>query len=173
LSYSQIENNKDLEDNVYLDYPLMEITKFNNPTNDYLFMALTVTGIGNLLIVDNELTPVFYHKTNRILYDFKLQPVGELTYGIGPDKIYAMDSSGSTINQFIAPPGIVLDVHELRVLPDRSYYIIGEEHLIIDMSQYVQGGDTAAIVTANDVIHMDVDDNELWRWSIFLMWMNI
>ena len=146
----------------------MEVTKINNPSEDYLFLDLTVTGVGNLLIVDNELTPVFYRRANGIIYDFKFQPDGELTYGIGPDKIYGMDSSGNTINQFFAPPGIVLDVHELRVLPDGSYYIIGEENLIIDMSQYVQGGDTAAILLANDIIHMDADNNELSSNHSFL-----
>ena len=142
----------------------MEVTKINNPSEDYLFLDLTVTGVGNLLIVDNELTPVFYQKTNRIIYDFKLQPVGELTYGYGSSEIYGLDSSGTTINEYFAPPGIVLDTHELRVLTDGSYYIIGEERLVIDMSQYVQGGDTAAVVLTNDVIHMDANDNELWRW---------
>ena len=142
----------------------MEITKFNNPSEDYLFLDLTTGGIGNLLIVDNELTPVFYRKVNGIIYDFKFQPDGELTYGIGPASIYGMDSSGTTINQFYAPPGIILDVHELRVLTDDTYYIIGEERLIIDMSQYIQGGDTAALLVTNNVIHMDANDNEIWRW---------
>jgi hypothetical protein len=164
ISYSQIASEKNLKEKVLLDYPQMEVTKINNPSEDYLFLDLTVTGVGNLLIVDNELTPVFYKKLNRIIYDFKLQPNGELTYGYGANEIYGLDSSGNTINEYFAPPGIVLDTHELRVLPDGSYYIIGEEHLVIDMSQYIQGGDTAAIIVANAIIHMDANDNELWRW---------
>ena len=142
----------------------MEITKFNKPSEDYLFLDLTTNGIGNLLIVDNELIPVFYREVNGIIYDFKYQPDGELTYGIGPASIYGMDSSGTIINQFYSLPGITLDVHELRVLSDGTYYILGEEHLIIDMSQYIQGGDTVAILVTNNVIHMDADDNEIWRW---------
>jgi hypothetical protein len=151
-------------DSVSLIFPTMEITRFNNPSEDYLFLDLTTGGIGNLLIVDNELTPVFYRKVSGIIYDFKFQPDGELTYGIGPASIYGMDSSGTTINQFYAPPGIILDVHELRVLTDDTYYILGEERLIIDMSQYIQGGDTAALLVTNNVIHMDANDNEIWRW---------
>jgi len=146
------------------NYPLMEITQFNNPSDDYLFLGLTAGGIGNLLIVDNELTPVFYRKVTGTIFDFKFQPDGELTYGIYPTTIYGMDSSGTPINQFYTPPGITLDIHELRVLPDGTYYILGKEHLIIDMSQYVQGGDTAAIVVTHNVIQMDANDNEIWRW---------
>jgi hypothetical protein len=33
------------------------------------------------------------------------------------------------------------------------------------MSQYVPGGDTAAILIAQTIHHMDADDNELWRWK--------
>ncbi|HEY6438339.1 MAG TPA: aryl-sulfate sulfotransferase, partial [Ignavibacteriaceae bacterium] len=145
----------------------MEITKINNPSQDYLFLDLSESTVGNLLIVDNELTPVFYRKINGIIYDFKFQPNGELTFSVGPSKIYGMDSSGITINEFYAPPGITLDFHELRVLPDGSYYVLGKEFLNIDMSQYVQGGDTAAILVANTIHHMDANDNEIWRWNSF------
>jgi hypothetical protein len=35
------------------------------------------------------------------------------------------------------------------------------------MSQYVTGGDTAAVLVAHTVHHMDANDNELWRWESF------
>jgi hypothetical protein len=164
FSYSQITRASYLKNNISQILPSMEVTRINNPSEDYLFLDLTVSGTGNLLIVDNELTPVFSRQVNGIIFDFKYQPNGELTYGIGPVSIYGMDSSGNTINEYYAPPGIILDIHELRVMADGTYYVIGEEHHIIDMSQYVQGGDTAAIVVTNIIIHMDKNDNEIWRW---------
>ncbi len=164
LINAQSDSSSYLSDNVSLLYPSMEITKFNNPSEDYLFLGLTASGIGNLLIVDNELTPVFYRKVEGTIFDFKFQPDGELTYNIYPTKSYGMDSSGTPVNQFYTPAGITFDIHELRVLPDGSYYVLGKEHLTIDMSQYIEGGDTAAIVVAHDVIQMDANDNEIWRW---------
>ncbi len=163
--YPQITSTSYLKDKLSQIFPSMEITKFNNPSEEYLFLDLTTGGVGYLLIIDNELTPVFCRKVlNEIIFDFKLQPNGELTYGIAPVTIYGMDSAGTMINRYYTPPGITLDGHELRVLPDGTYYILGKENLSIDMSQYIQGGDTAAILVTNNVIHMDADDNEIWRW---------
>ena len=144
-----------------------EVTVNNNPSEDYLFIALSLIASGDLWIVDNDLTPVFYKKVTGTIYDFKYQPNGELTYNIYSDKSYGLDSSGSLINQYFVPPGFALDIHDLTVREDGSYYILGREHIPIDMSQYVPGGDPNAILVAHTIHHMDADDNELWRWKSF------
>ncbi|GBD86121.1 arylsulfotransferase [bacterium BMS3Abin03] len=164
LSNAQIDSSLYFNDNVSLLYPTMEITKFNNPSEDYLFLGLTSGGSGNLLIVDNELTPVFYRKAEGTVFNFTWQPDGELSYVIYPVFAYGLDSSGVEINRFYTPGGVALDVHDLRVLSDGSYYIIGKELVTVDMSQYVSGGDTAAALITNSVHHMDADDNEMWSW---------
>ena len=78
-----------------------------------------------------------------------------------------MDSSGIVDKQYITPSGYDLDIHDLQVMEDGTYYVMGTDHITIDMSQYVPGGDTAAILIANTIHHMDADDNELWRWNSF------
>jgi hypothetical protein len=144
-----------------------EVTVKNNPSEDYLFIALSLVAVGHLWIVDNELTPVFYNKVAGTIYDFKYQPNGELTYNIYSDKSYGLDSSGSLINQYFVPSGFALDIHDLTVQEDGSYYVLGREHITIDMSQYVPGGDPNAILVAHTIHHMDANDNELWRWKSF------
>jgi hypothetical protein len=144
-----------------------EVTVKNNPSEDYLFIALSLVAVGHLWIVDNELTPVFYKKVAGTIYDFKYQPNGELTYNIYSDKSYGLDSSGSLINQYFVPSGFALDIHDLTVQEDGSYYVLGREHITIDMSQYVPGGDPNAILVAHTIHHMDANDNELWRWKSF------
>ena len=139
----------------------------NSASDDYLFIALSFSGVGNLWIVDNNLTPVFYKRVSGAIYDFKYQPNGELTYNIYSTESYGLDSSGNLINQFFTPEGFALDIHELTVQADGSYYILGKDHITIDMSQYVEGGDTAAILVAHTIHHMDANDNELWRWESF------
>ena len=141
------------------------VTIKNNPSEDYLFVALSFSGVGNLWIVDNDLTPVFFKRVSGAVYDFKYQPNGELTYNIYSTLSYGLDSSGNLSNQFFTPEGFALDIHELRVQKDGSYYIFGRDHITTDMSQYVVGGDTAAILVAHTIHHMDVNDNELWRWE--------
>ena len=145
-------------------YPSIEILKSKNPSPEYLFLGLTGGGSGDLLILDNDLTPVFHKTTSGTIFNFTYQHDGELTYNIYPVFSYGMDSSGVPLRQFITPEGNAQDVHELIVLDDGSYYILGREYPVIDMSKYVEGGDTAAIVIANTVHHMDANNNEMWLW---------
>jgi len=144
-----------------------EVTINNSPLEDYLFLALSFGGVAHLWIVDNDLTPVFYKRVTGAAYDFKFQPNSELTYNIYSIYSYGMDSSGNLVNQYFTPAGFALDIHDLTVLEDGSYYILGRDHITIDMSQYVTGGDTAAILVAHTIHHMDASDNELWRWNSF------
>lgn len=150
-----------------LTYPDFAVTTNNNPVQDYLLLGLSKGGTGNLLIVDNDLTPVFYKKVSGTIFDFKYQPTGELTYNIYSVNSYGMDNSGIPTRQYIIPDGFAIDIHELQVLEDSSYYLLGKEHLTIDMSQYVANGDTAALLIANTIHHMNANDNEIWRWRSF------
>jgi Arylsulfotransferase (ASST)/Cep192 domain 4/Secretion system C-terminal sorting domain len=150
-----------------LTYPEFVVTSNNNPIQDYLLLGLSKGGTGHLLIVDNDLTPVFYKKVSGTIFDFKYQPTGELTYNIYSVNSYGMDNSGIPTKQYITPEGFALDIHELQVLEDSSYYLLGREHLTIDMSQFVANGDTAAILIAHTIHHMDANDNEIWRWRSF------
>jgi hypothetical protein len=141
------------------------VTVNNSPSQDYLFLGLSFGGVGRLWIVDNDLTPVFYRKVVGTIFDFKYQPNGELVYNIYSTESYGMDSSGIPSNRFFTPEGFALDIHELQVLEDGSYYILGRDLITIDISQYITGGDTAAVLVANTIHHMDSNDNELWRWE--------
>jgi len=150
-----------------LSYPNLTVTVNNNPSPGHLFLGPSSSGLGHLLILDNELIPVFYKKVTGQVFDFKLQPNGKLTYNIYSVYSYGMDSSGIRNKQYLTPQGFALDVHDLQVMEDGSYYVFGRDHITIDMSQYVPGGDTAAILIAHTIHHMDADDNELWRWHSF------
>jgi hypothetical protein len=159
-----LKKNNDLDISSPLNYPQLLVITNNNPSNDYLFLGLSSGGTGHLLIVSNDLIPVFYRKVQGNIFDFKYQVNNELTYNIYPVYSYGMDNSGNPTRQFYTPTGYALDIHDLQVLPDSSYYIFGREFLTIDMSQYVLNGDTAAIVHSHTIHHMDVDNNEIWQW---------
>ncbi|NNG26411.1 MAG: T9SS type A sorting domain-containing protein [Ignavibacteriaceae bacterium] len=154
-------------ENSTLIYPNLTVTVNNNPSPGHLFLGPTTNGLGHLMILDNELTPLFYKKVTGNVFDFKLQPNGKLTYNIYSVHSYGMNNSGITDKQYITPLGFALDIHDLQVMGDGTYYVFGRDHITIDMSQYVAGGDTAAILIAHTIHHMDADDNELWRWHSF------
>ncbi len=155
---------------VNLTYPGLTVIVNTNPSPEYLFLGPTTSSAGHLLIMDNDLVPVFYKKVaGGIVFDFKLQRNGKLTYNIASYSVhsYGMDSSGIVDKQYITPPGYDLDFRDLQVMEDGTYYVMGKDYITIDMSQYVPGGDTAAILIAHTIHHMDADDNELWRWNSF------
>ncbi len=157
----------DGDESLTLTYPNLTVTVNNNPSPERIFLGPTSSGSGHLIILDNKLIPLFYKKVPGQVFDFKLQPSGKLTYNIYSVYSYGMDSSGIRDKQYLTPQGFVLDVHDLQVMEDGSYYVFGRDHITIDMSQYVPGGDTAAILVAHTIHHMDADDNELWRWHSF------
>ncbi|MFC2094027.1 aryl-sulfate sulfotransferase [Bacteroidota bacterium] len=149
-----------------LSYPDLTVTVNNNPSPEHLFLGPSRGG-GHLMILDNDLIPLFYKTVSGGVFDFKLQPNGKLTYNIYSVYSYGMDSSGIRDKQYVTPAGFALDVHDLQVMEDGSYYVLGRDHITVDMSQYVPGGDTAAILITHTIHHMDADDNELWRWHSF------
>ena len=159
---AEVDENKSFT----LAYPSFSVTVNNNPSPGHLFLGHT-SGAGHLMILDNELIPLLYKKVSGSVFDFKLQPNGQLTYNIYSAYSYGMDNSGITDKQYLTPQEFALDVHDLQVIEDGSYYVFGRDHMKIDMSQYVPEGDTAAILIAHTIHHMDADDNELWRWHSF------
>jgi hypothetical protein len=111
--------------------PLIIIDKSNNPAPGYFFLPASPY----LEIVDNKGTPVFYWNVGGSIYDFDLQPNGELTYFIYPVSCYGLDSSYNLVRTFNTADSFPLDVHDLRVLPDSSYYIFGKRVVTMDLSQ--------------------------------------
>ena len=140
---------------ILLDYPQIAVDVNINPSDDFLFLGLTALGAGHLLILDNEVTPVFYKKVEGTIFNFLWQENGELTYNIYPDSSFGLDSSGILINRYYSPQGFDFDFHELTVIEDGSYYVLGKELVIIDLSQIVPGGDSNAVLITQNIHHMD------------------
>lgn len=147
-----------------LHIPAIEVTINNNPSNDYLFLGLTADG-PHLLILDNDATPVFYKKVQGVIFNFLWQKNGELTYNIYPSTSFGLDSSGTLVNRFYAPDSSNFDFHELTVLEDGSYYVLGDENVHIDLSEIVPGGNSNATLYTQNIYHMDKYDSVIWSWS--------
>jgi len=152
---------------ILLDYPQITVDVNINPSDDCLFLGLTALGAGHLLILDNDTTPVFYKKVEGTIFNFLWQENGELTYNIFPDSSFGLDSSGTIVNKFFTPDSFDFDFHELTVLEDGTYYILGEEYVVVDLSQVVPGGQTNATLITQNIHHIDNQDNEIWRWRSF------
>ena len=142
--------------------PSLRVDSINNPSAGYLFFAPSPY----LMIVDNDATPVFYRNVNGSIYDFKLQPTGEITYFIySPLACYALDSSLDLKRTLKTANGYSINVHDLRVFPNGHYYILGKKLVDVDMSKIVEGGDSNAQVIDMALQEFDSTGNVVFQWS--------
>ena len=144
-----------------LDIPVLRVDSSDNPSPGYLFLAPSPY----LIIADNEATPVFYRNVGGSIYDFKLQPDGELTYFIYPVFCYGLDSSLKIVRTFTTGNGYSVDVHDLRVLSDGNYFILGKKLVDVDMSKIVEGGDSTAQIIDMALQEIDTSGNIIFQWS--------
>jgi hypothetical protein len=151
------------------DFPHVNITQSNNPSSDYIF--LNNWGPPNYnIIFDTSGAPVWYWKTPDRRRDFKLQDNGWLTmlvrdgYGGSGDGYIALDKNYEYIKSFRTTNGYSTDEHELQVLPDSSYFLIGRRESVVDMSQYVTGGQSFATVRETCIQEFTADDQLIFIW---------
>ncbi|MHB9005257.1 MAG: arylsulfotransferase family protein, partial [Coriobacteriia bacterium] len=143
------------------DFPPLIINKSNNPSPGYLFLSPSPY----LAIVDNKGTPLFYRNVQGDIYDFDLQPDGELTYFIYPVDCYGLDSSLNMERIFATTGGFGPDVHELHVLPNGNYYIFGKRQVQVDMSKIVSGGQSNAEIIDGALQEYDASGNLIFQWD--------
>ncbi len=141
--------------------PKLVINKSYNPSPGYLFICPSPY----LMIVDNYGTPVFYRNAGGTIYDFDLQSDGELTYYIYPTECYGLDSSLNLVRTFKTVDGFSPDVHDLRVLPDGSYYIFGKRNVYVNMDSVVSGGQPNADIIDGALQEFDKSGNLIFEWD--------
>lgn len=159
------------------DFPHVRVTVNDNPDSGFIF--LNNWGPPNYnLILENSGAPFWYHRTrdwdNR--RDFKVQPNGWLTMlirgGYGkPEKDHvsnwgfiALDNNYNHIKTFRASNGYFTDEHELQVLSNGGYLLIGRREHRVDMSRYIIGGRTNAIVLESCIQEYTPNDELIFLW---------
>lgn len=150
------------------DFPHIQATVYGTPSPGRIFIAdmvLSGSNICYLMILDDLGNPVFYRKTRGDAFDFKVQPNGLLTYGdISSFAYYALDETYAVVDSFRCGNGYRTDVHDLRILPNGHAVLMSYDSQIVDMSQIVAGGDTAAVVIGLIVQELDQNKNVVFQW---------
>jgi len=148
------------------DFPHIEITVNDNPDSGYIFID-NRGGRGKPynVIFDNTGCPIWYQRTTGQWHDMKVQPNGMLTMeahpggkAIGLNSNYVQAATYSTTN------GYTVDEHELQVLADGSYYLIGARYNTVDMSRYVVGGKTNANVQETVIQGFTAAGELIFQW---------
>ncbi len=122
----------------------------------------------SLLIQDNLGSIVFQRTMPRPCFDFKLQPDGRMSYfDSTPGKFMLMNSAYVVVDSVACGNGYATDAHELRVLPNGHYLLLGIDPQVVDMSAIVPGGNPAAMVAGNVIQELDENKNVVFEWRTF------
>jgi len=134
----------------------------------YLFLSnlqSAPTDIPALLILRNDGTPVFARDMFGDAHDFKLQPNGQLTYEDDvPGAFYVMDSTLTVVDSIRCGNGYPTDDHELRLLPNGHWLLLGIDPEPVDMSAVVPGGLPTATVFGCIIQELDSQKNVVFQW---------
>jgi hypothetical protein len=142
------------------DFPQVMITARGNPASDYIWLEnVGQNGQMYKMILDTWGNPVFYQRGGA--WDFKRQKNGLITWA----GFAAVDKNFNYVTSYFAVNGYGTDNHELQVMEDGTYFLIGVGTEAVDMSRYVAGGNPTALVL-EDVVQQFTPAGELifqWR----------
>ncbi len=156
------------------NFPHINITINDNPDSGYIFID-NRGGLGNAwnIIFDNNGDPVWYLPTgNEERRDFKIQPNGWATmmirggYGDGAGFI-ALNEHYEHVHTFRAVDGYNTDEHEIKVLENGGYLLIGIRDLTVNMSDYIPGDNRIVTVSESCIQEFNANDVRLKTYAGF------
>ena len=150
------------------DFPYINITTSNNPDSEYIFID-NRGGNGDPwnVIFDNSGQPVWYSKYPDERRDMKVQHNGVMTMMArdqGGNHFNGFNTNYQQIAQYWTTNGYSGDEHELQVLADGTYFLIGLDTETVDMSQYITGGSTSASVTGDAIQEFTANGDLIFQW---------
>jgi arylsulfotransferase ASST/carbohydrate binding protein with CBM4/9 domain len=131
------------------DFPQVVITANTNPSPGYLFLENALDGVpaAYTMMLDNNGLPIWYRRGR--MFDFKVQKNGTITWGLYDAtgvSFSASDQNFNYLKTYVTTNGYLTDVHELKVLADGSYFMIGDQYSIVDLSRYIIEGGTLPVM---------------------------
>ncbi len=153
------------------DIPHFTMTGTSDPAEGDIFIApfyWTKAEVGSyLLILNDQGQLVYYRSVADALdaWDFKVQPNGMLSYYDQKNfTFYIMNSHYQVVDTYQAGDGYFADLHDFQMLPNGYALLMAYDAETIDMSKYVVGGKTNAIVTGLVIQELDPSKNVIFEW---------
>ncbi len=147
------------------EIPQLTVTISNNPFPGKIFVSPFSNEPSYLLIGENNGTLYYNTPLEFQGHDFKRQNDGTLTYfETRKEKFYQLNTAYQIIDSFACGNGYTTDLHELVLLPNKHALLMSYDPQIIDMSQIVPGGDTAAMVVGLIIQELDSNKNVVFQW---------
>ncbi len=159
-------------------YPSFTATIYDSLSSGYYFLAPLPLGVGtpintpSQMIIDHNANVVYYKSVGSAINigDFKIQEaIGQISYSTA-NKFRLMDSSFTIIDSVRCKAGIIPDDHDMQVLPNGHFLLIGYENVTMDLSSYnlFSGtgapGSTTATVRFGVIQEQDANKNIVFEW---------
>ncbi|MCX6927269.1 MAG: PA14 domain-containing protein [Verrucomicrobia bacterium] len=141
------------------DFPQIVITARGNPALDYIWLEnVGQNGQMYKMILDTWGNPVYYQRGGA--RDFRRQKNGMITW----TQFTGVDNNFNPVRSYTTVNGYGNDDHELTILADGTYFLIGDANQTVDMSRLIPGGNPAATVLENVVQQFTPADELIFQW---------
>ncbi len=130
----------------------------------------------NSMVIDRLGNLVYFKKYNSAALDFKIQPNGKITYaytfgGNANLKFFIMDSTFTIRDSVRCLNGITTDEHDIRILPNVHYLMLGNQFVIMNLTSYHwfngngSPGNSNANVLCGVIQELDENKNAVFTWK--------
>lgn len=157
------------------NFPDYNMVVYDSSVTGYYFMSLDKLGTDPpgyppMQIIMNEKGEIVYYRPYNInsSNDFKLQPNGMMSYYRG-NKFYLLDSTFVRVDSIVCV-GYYTDGHDLQILDNGHYLLLGSKTVNMDLSSYNyfnnngSPGSANAGVIGNIIQELDVNKNVVFEW---------
>ena len=145
-------------------------------TEGYYFLVpsrLTTPNAGfhSQLVLDRFGDVVYFKSLGTVTNspDFKVHPNGMISYYKGT-QFYILDSTFTIVDSISCKNGVTTDSHDLQILPNGHFLLLGYENVIMNLSAYAwfkptgAHGSSSANVKANVIQELDANKNVVFEW---------
>ncbi|HRH64784.1 MAG TPA: aryl-sulfate sulfotransferase [Bacteroidia bacterium] len=158
-------------------FPDFTVSQWDTTSSGYYFLVPIRTGTGGPsqnpthLILDSRGDVVYYKEfvSGNNTGDFKFQDNGLISYSY-QNKFFLMDSTFTVIDSVRCKNGIVQDGHDMQVLPNGHFLLLGWENVVMDLSAYPwfnnngSPGSSMAVVRSGVIQEQDANKNVVFEW---------
>jgi len=149
--------------------PTFKATVYQPSSTGYYFFSAFYTPVNTFFILDKN-GDVVYYKTllpGANAYNFQLQPNGQMSYS-NLQQYFLMDSTFRITDSVSCKNMRYTDQHELRILPNGHFLLLGADSVMTDLSKYPYGKtmyDTVPVLVRWEAIQeLDEKRNVVFEW---------
>lgn len=154
-------------------FPAYTVNVCDTASTGYYFLVPIKIGPGvnpTQLILDERGEIIYTREFPSSTGDFKVQPNGLISYNF-QNKYYLLDSTFTVVDSVACKNGILQDNHDMQVLPDGHFLLMGYENVTMDLSMYNlfgpnnnQPGNANATVKCGVIQEQDENKNVVFEW---------